>query len=139
MTQKPLTSRRPYLIRALHEWMTDNHQTPHLVVDALSEGVDVPKAYVRDGRIILNVSWTATQGLKLGNDWIEFSARFGGTPAHLRIPARAVLGIYARETGQGMIFQDEGDVDPPPPAPTPPEPAPPAGDDARRARFRVVK
>ncbi len=116
MTATP-TSRRPYLVRAMHEWMTDNGQTPHLVVDAGVDGVEVPSAYVKDGRVILNVSWQATQSLKLGNDFIEFSARFGGVSHHVLVPGRAVLGIYARETGQGMLFQDEeGDTQPPPPA-----------------------
>ena len=84
------TSRRPYLVRAMHEWMTDNRQTPHLVVDAGVAGAEVPKAYVRDGRITLNVSWQATQDLKLGNDWIEFSARFGGVPQQVRLRQEAL-------------------------------------------------
>ena len=100
-------------MRAMHEWMTANNQTPHLVVDAASPAAEVPRAYVRDGRITLNVSWQATQGLKLGNEWIEFSARFGGVAQHVRIPVNSVLGIYARETGQGMLFQDEGEGPPP--------------------------
>jgi stringent starvation protein B len=124
------TSRRPYLVRAMHEWMTDNHQTPHLVVDAGIAGTEVPKAYVREGRITLNVSWQATQGLKLGNDWIEFSARFGGVSQSVRVPVAAVLGIYARETGQGMLFQDDGDAPPPTPGPD---------DTGSRPRLRVVK
>ncbi|HEU0224672.1 MAG TPA: ClpXP protease specificity-enhancing factor [Steroidobacteraceae bacterium] len=124
------TSRRPYLVRAMHEWMTDNRQTPHLVVDARIAGAEVPKAYVRDGRITLNVSWQATQDLKLGNDWIEFSARFGGVPQQVRLPLAAVLGIYARETGQGMLFQDDGEA--PPPAPDP-------DDTGSRPKLRVVK
>ena len=133
MTATP-TSRRPYLVRALHEWMTDNGQTPHLVVDAALEGVSVPQGYAKDGRIILNVSWQATQGLKLGNEAIEFSARFGGVSHHVHVPTRAVLGIYARETGQGMLFQDEDESGPPsgPPATTPPE-------GGKRPRLRVVK
>lgn len=114
----------------MHEWMTDNGQTPHLVVDAGGDGVEIPAAYVKDGRIILNVSWQATQDLKLGNDVIEFSARFGGVAHHVRIPAGAVLGIYARETGQGMLFQDDGDQ--PPPAPDP-------DDTGSRPKLRVVK
>jgi stringent starvation protein B len=124
------TSRRPYLVRAMHEWMTANNQTPHLVVDAGISGAELPKAYVRDGRITLNVSWQATQGLKLGNDWIEFSARFGGVPQQVRVPVAAVLGIYARETGQGMLFQD--DNEPPPPVPGP-------DDIGTRPKLRVVK
>lgn len=126
----PQTSRRPYLVRAMHEWMTANNQTPHLVVDAGINGAEVPKAYVRDGRITLNVSWQATQTLKLGNDWIEFTARFGGVPQQVRVPVAAVLGIYARETGQGMLFQDEGDSPPPVPGPD---------DTGSRPKLRVVK
>ena len=124
------TSRRPYLVRAMHEWMTANNQTPHLVVDAGIVGAELPKAYVRDGRITLNVSWQATQSLKLGNDWIEFNARFGGVPQQVRVPIAAVLGIYARETGQGMLFQDDGDAPPPIPGPD---------DSGPRPKLRVVK
>ncbi|MEX0735674.1 MAG: ClpXP protease specificity-enhancing factor [Steroidobacteraceae bacterium] len=124
------TSRRPYLVRAMHEWMTANNQTPHLVVDASAATAEVPKAYVRDGRITLNVSWQATQGLKLGNEWIEFSARFGGVSQQVRVPIAAVLGIYARETGQGMLFQDEGEA--PPPAAGP-------NDTGTRPKLRVIK
>lgn len=107
-----MSARRPYLIRAMHEWMTDNGQTPHFVVDATVASVDVPNAYVRDGRITLNLSRQATQGLKLGNDWVEFSARFDGVPQQVRVPITAALGIYARETGQGMLFDDEGETPP---------------------------
>ncbi len=133
MTATP-TSRRPYLVRAMHEWMTDNGQTPHLVVDAVAQGVTVPQGYTKDGRIILNVSWQATQGLKLGNEAIEFSARFGGVAHHVHVPTPAVLGIYARETGQGMLFQDEDESGPPSgsPSSTPPE-------GGKRPRLRVVK
>jgi stringent starvation protein B len=122
----------------MHEWMTDNGQTPHLVVDAAVDGIEVPRAYVKDGRIILNASWQATQSLKLGNDAVEFSARFGGAPQLVRLPIAAILGIYARETGQGMLFQDEDG--PAPPAPPPPgSPAAPTGEGERRPRLRVVK
>jgi stringent starvation protein B len=117
----------------MHEWMTDNGQTPHLVVDAGIAGTEVPKSFVRDGRITLNVGWQATQGLKLGNEWIEFSARFGGVPQNVRVPVAAVLGIYARETGQGMLFQDETDATPPPPVPPSPD------DSGSRPKLRVVK
>jgi stringent starvation protein B len=127
------TSRRPYLVRAMHEWMTDNGQTPHLVVDATIDGVDVPASYIKEGRVILNVSWQATQGLKLGNEAIEFSARFGGASHQVRVPGRAVLGIYAKETGQGMLFQDE-ESDSPPPS----EPSPAAGGGSK-PKLRVVK
>lgn len=133
MTANP-SSRRPYLVRAMHEWMTDNGQTPYLIIDAAAAGVEALSAYARDGRIILNVSWQATQGLKLGNDAIEFSARFGGASRQLRIPEQAVLGIYARETGQGMLFQEQEGGEAPPPD----EPGP-AGKPGRKPRLRVVK
>src|SRR5216684_13327 len=118
----PLKPRRPYLLRALHEWITDSGETPHIVVDAAAEGVTVPRQYVKDGKIVLNVSFSATQMLKLGNDFVSFEARFGGAGFAVQVPVRAILGIYARETGQGMIFP-EGDADPdptdsPPAAPT---------------------
>ncbi len=105
--------RRPYLLRALHEWISDSGETPHIVVDAAAEGVTVPRQYVKDGKIVLNVSFSATQMLKLGNDFVSFEARFGGVGFAVQVPVRAILGIYARETGQGMIFP-EGDADPDP-------------------------
>ena len=136
MTANP-TSRRPYLVRAMHEWMTDNGQTPHLVVDASAPDVEVPRGYVKDGKVILNISWQATQGLKLGNDLIEFSARFGGVSHHVRVPAKAVLGIYSRETGQGMLFQEEESGGPPTSPGTPPET--PSTGGGTKPRLRVVK
>ena len=90
-----VTSRRPYLLRAMHEWISDNAQTPHIVVDAQIEGVDVPRQYVKDGKIILNLSHAATSALKMGNEWVEFNARFGGVTRHVKVPLAAVLGIYA--------------------------------------------
>ncbi|HEY7378127.1 MAG TPA: ClpXP protease specificity-enhancing factor [Steroidobacteraceae bacterium] len=129
-----VTSRRPYLLRAMHEWISDNRQTPHLVVDAEAEGVDVPRQYVKDGKIILNVSHHATTGLKLGNESIEFTARFSGAARAVHVPIRAVLGIYARESGQGMIFNDN-DLSPDPSGGKPT----PGPDDGRRPHLKVVK
>jgi stringent starvation protein B len=108
-----VTSRRPYLLRAMHEWMTDNQQTPHLVVDAMGNGVEVPRQFVQDGKIVLNISYHATNGLTMSNEHVEFNARFGGQTHYVRVPIHAIQGIYARETGQGMIFSDE-DAPPPP-------------------------
>jgi len=140
LTETPtLSSRRPYLLRAMHEWLTDNTQTPHLVVDAGVDGVQVPRQYVRDGKIVLNVSYEATSGLLLKNDWVSFGARFGGVAHEVRVPMRAILGIYSRESGQGMVFSDD---DLPPPGETPPSPPSPptsGGDEPRRARLTVVK
>ncbi len=135
--------RRPYLLRALHEWITDSGNTPHIVVDAASESVVIPRQYVKDGKIVLNVSFSATQFLKLGNDFVTFEARFGGTSFSVNVPIKAVLGIYARETGQGMIFP-EGDADPDPDdkSPSPPPSAASTRNSAaeqKRARFKVVK
>jgi stringent starvation protein B len=91
----------------MHEWMTDNNQTPHIVVNAFFEGVSVPAEHVKDGKIILNISESAAHNLKLGNDAVSFRARFGGVPFDVWAPMRSVLGIYARETGQGMIFSHD--------------------------------
>ncbi|MFU8895895.1 MAG: ClpXP protease specificity-enhancing factor [Gammaproteobacteria bacterium] len=105
--------RRPYLLRAMVAWISDNGETPHIVVDASQEGVQVPSQYVTDGKVVLNIGGSATQALNISNDAVEFSARFGGVPFPVYVPVRAVLGIYARESGEGMIFTDtEGD--PPP-------------------------
>lgn len=109
-----MTSRRPYLIRAMHEWMTDNLQTPHLMVNVSIAGVVVPPQYVQEEKIILNVSYSACQNLTMSNERIEFNARFGGQPHHVIVPIQAVLGIYARETGQGMIFAEEDELPPEP-------------------------
>lgn len=128
-----LTSRRPYLLRAMHEWMTDNGQTPHIVVQADAPGVEVPRQYVRDGKIVLNISYGATAALLMKNDLISFNARFSGTPYEVRLPVHAVLGIYARETGEGMVFSDTEE------APSPPEPPKPAGPEDRRRQLKVVK
>ncbi|MGI9270179.1 MAG: ClpXP protease specificity-enhancing factor [Woeseiaceae bacterium] len=105
----PSRSKRPYLIRAMHEWMGDNGHTPHIVVDASVDGVSVPREHVKDGKIILNISETAAHNLKLNNDAISFRARFSGVPFDVWVPMRSVLGIYARETGQGMIFSHDTD------------------------------
>jgi stringent starvation protein B len=122
MAETPVRSRRPYLLRAMHEWISDSNQTPHIVVDASIEGVEVPRQYVQGGKIILNVSSNATSMLSLGNEVVRFRARFGAATYDVSVPIVAVLGIYARETGQGMIFS-EADTSPQPPAP-PSEPAP---------------
>lgn len=108
------TSRRPYLLRAMHEWITDNMQTPYIVVDANEEGVEVPREHVQDGKIILNVSYSAANVLELGNEWVMFQARFSGVSQSIAVPVFAVLAIYSSETGQGLIFEDEDEISPPP-------------------------
>ena len=117
-----MTSTRPYLIRALYEWIEDNGMTPHILVDAESPGVEVPKQHVHDGRIVLNVNHSAVRDLRLGNEWIEFNARFGGVARSLQIPVAAVMAIYARENGQGMAFGDEKSEDDETSPPTQPDP-----------------
>ena len=100
-------SKRPYLIRAMHEWMGDNSHTPHIVVDMSIDGVCVPLEHVKDGKIILNISDSAAHNLKLTNDAVSFRARFSGVAFDVWVPMKSVLGIYARETGQGMIFSHD--------------------------------
>ena len=103
-------------MRAVYEWITDNDLTPQIVVDAQQEQVRVPTAYVRKGRIVLNISPTAVRDLSLGNEWVEFGARFAGTPFDVVVPVRAVLAIMARENGTGMSFPEtHGDRSPPEP------------------------
>ena len=133
-------SRRPYLLRAMHEWMGDAGFTPHVIVDAGRPGVQVPGAYIKDGKIVLNVSMNATQRLKLDNHGIEFDARFGGVVHHVQVPMAAVLGIYARETGEGMVF-NEGEPEGPPPGEAAAPVAPASADkpESRRAKLTVVK
>ena len=114
-----MTSNRPYLIRALYEWITDNGLTAHLLVNAELTDVEVPQQYVHEGRIVININPSAVHGLKLGNEVIEFSARFGGVSRVVRIPALAVMAIYARENGQGMVFSEGHGGNEPPPPPQP--------------------
>lgn len=114
----------------MHEWISDNGQTPHIVVDAAQEGVEVPHEHVKEGKIVLNLSYEATSHLAIGNEVVEFGARFGGSPRQISVPVQAVLGIYARETGQGMIFGSEDQPEPDPDRPR---------DEGGRPRLRVVK
>ncbi len=97
------SSTRPYLLRALHEWCTDSGFTPYVAV-LVDETVQVPMEYVKNGEIVLNVGYDATAGMTLGNEYIEFKARFGGVPRDIIIPINRVMAIYARENGQGMSF-----------------------------------
>ena len=113
-----MTSSRPYLLRAIYEWIVDNGLTPYLLVNADYPDVQVPVEHVNNGKIILNVAPEAVQSLDLGAADVSFNARFGGRPMNLHFPVSAVLAIYARENGRGMVFSDSDDN----PPPNPPEP-----------------
>ena len=130
-----MTSNRPYLIRAMYEWISDNGMTPYLLVDAGHENVEVPRHAVKDGRVVLNVAAQAVVNLELGNQMIRFMARFSGVSQLVQFPVHAVQAIYAQETGQGMMLpQDEGGDSPDP------DPAGGEGDAApKRSHLRVVK
>ncbi|MFV0282789.1 MAG: ClpXP protease specificity-enhancing factor [Castellaniella sp.] len=137
------SSTKPYLIRALHEWCTDNGYTPYLVV-TVDENTVVPLAHVHDGQITLNISHLATNRLTLGNEYIEFESRFNGAVEHLFIPVGAVSAVYARETGAGMGFEVVASQ-PYPGGGDPPEPPTPATlpdddpDTPRPSHLKVVK
>ncbi|MBK1734103.1 ClpXP protease specificity-enhancing factor [Halorhodospira abdelmalekii] len=102
-----MNSSRPYMIRAIYEWIADNDHTPYLLVDATRPDVDAPTEFAEGGRLVLNVSPRAVQGLSMGNEWIAFSARFGGVARSVTLPVGAVIAVYARENGQGMLFGAE--------------------------------
>ncbi len=133
-----MISNRPYLIRALYEWIVDNNLTPHMLVDTANESVEVPRAFVENGRIILNVSPEATHSLVLGNDAINFNARFSGTAMDVHVPVSSVLAIYARENGQGMMF-GEHDETPPDPDPGKSTDKPSAPSQVKRPNLKIVK
>ncbi len=103
-----MTSTRPYLLRALYEWMVDNGLTPHLLVDTKVEQVEVPGQYIENDRIILNITPGAVHDLELGNEFLSFGARFSGKPEQIFVPIKAVMAIYARENGEGMVFSENG-------------------------------
>ena len=125
-----MNSSRPYLIRAIHEWIVDNFMTPYLLVDVEGEGVDVPRQHGQNGKIVLNVSPQAVDGLVLGNEAIGFRARFGDIPTEVYVPIDAVLAIYSRENGRGMVFTEDEDE---------PDPDAPATSPSGRPRLKVVK
>lgn len=104
-----MTSSRPYLLRALYEWIIANQLTPYILVDATAEGAEVPNQYVEDGKIILNISPNAVNQLLISNQLVEFDASFSGRAMHIYAPIKAVMAIYARENGRGMVFNQEED------------------------------
>jgi len=126
-----MTSSRPYLIRAIHEWILDNDMTPHLLVDMEGEGVDVPVQHGQNGKIVLNISPQAVESLVLGNDAIGFRARFGGIATDVFVPVTAVLAIYSRENGRGMVFTEDDSS---------PEPDDDSGSrSTKKPRLKIVK
>lgn len=130
-----MSSSRPYLIRALYEWILDNDSTPYVLVNAGYPGTVVPDGFVEDGQIVLNLSPSAIRHLEMDNERVCFDGRFGGVAQQVWIPAGAVMAIYARETGQGMVFEIETET-PPPDDFTPADEAPkPSG----RPALKVVK
>ncbi|WP_411834285.1 ClpXP protease specificity-enhancing factor [Pseudoxanthomonas mexicana] len=139
-----MTSHRPYLLRALAEWIADNGMTPHLLVDATHAGVQVPASAVKEGKVVLNIAERAVVRLQIDNHAVSFTARFGGVSHPVMVPIAAVLAIYARETGQGMALPEDvgptagpdDDGDPPSPEAPGPDDAPPPG---KRPHLRVVK
>lgn len=120
-------------MRALYEWIVDNDCTPYVLVDATMEGVNVPQQFVKDGQIVLNISPSAVMDLTVSNESMSFNGRFGGVAEDVYVPVAAIVGIYARENGQGMVFEPE--EAPEPPDETPPEPDKPEG----RPSLKIVK
>jgi stringent starvation protein B len=118
-----MTSNRPYLIRAIWQWITDNGLIPYILVDASAEQVEIPRQFVEDGRIVLNIGASAVLDLNMDDEFVSFNARFGGEPMDVFVPVSSVLGIYAKENGQGMLFP-ENEAEPAPPEPETPSPAP---------------
>ena len=109
-----MTSSRPYIVRALYEWIVENHCTPYVLVNAFYEGVEVPQELVKDGQIILNISPSAVQDLSVKDFAIEFQGRFCGLSKQVFVPIQAVMGVYAKENGQGMMFDTDNDCSEPP-------------------------
>jgi len=121
-----MTSSRPYLIRAIYDWLVDNKLTPYMMVDAMNRDVEVPEKYIEDGKIILNVAPMAVREMSMTNANIRFDARFSGITHHITFPTQAVMAVYAFENGRGMVFSDEdddgaGDHSPEPPPGLPPK------------------
>lgn len=136
-----MTSTRPYLIRAFYDWICDNQFTPYLVINAEFSGVVVPKEYVQGGQIVLNIAPMVVTALDLGNEWILFDARFSGKLCHIAVPVRAIMAIYAKENGQGIVFseeEEEGD-DTSQSEPTPTDKSAPKDKSKSRAKLRIIK
>ncbi|MES2719825.1 MAG: ClpXP protease specificity-enhancing factor [Pseudomonadota bacterium] len=129
---------RPYLVRAINEWIIDQGWTPHLLVNAFWPGAQVPEAFVEDGRIVLNINPSAVRELLLNNTEVSFSARFAGVPHWVQVPIGAILGIYARENGEGLFFEED-EYSPDTPGEDAMVPAAPSAAKKARPSLRVVK
>ena len=129
-----MTSNRPYLLRALYQWIADNNMTPHVLVEAGADGVDVPDQAIQKGKVILNIDKAAVRELDLGNDWLTFKARFSGSEHRVTVPIEAVLAIYSKENGQGMMFAQDDGTEPPTDPGTDPDNRP-----AKRPHLKIVK
>ncbi len=137
-----MSSNRPYLLRAMYDWITDNGLTPYLLVDAHQPGVQVPAFAIKDGKVVLNIAMRAVEALDLGDQRVRFQARFSGTSHALSIPLTAVEAIYAQENGQGMMLPPDGVETAAPAAETEPEDSPSPGSDdtpPKRSHLRVIK
>lgn len=141
MTQAPrMGSNRPYLLRALNEWINDNGMTPYLLVDATRDDVQVPAGTAKDGKVVLNIAPRAVAQLMIDNQGVGFMARFGGVSQSVYVPVGAVLAIYAQETGQGMMLPDDGaDVGGDDSPDEPPSGPDSGGEPPKRSHLRVVK
>ncbi|MCK5385570.1 MAG: ClpXP protease specificity-enhancing factor [Gammaproteobacteria bacterium] len=135
-----MTSSQPYLIRAIYDWVIDNGFTPYLLVNAENDYAMIPRDFVEDGKIVLNINPSAISDLQLGNDYIMFNARFSGKAMEVSVPVVAVLAIYARENGQGMMF-DENNTNLPPSPPENPNPPvqPKSPKKSQKPQLKVVK
>jgi stringent starvation protein B len=138
-----MTPNRPYLLRAIYDWISDNGLTPYVLVDAAREGVRVPPQVIKNGQVVLNLAMRAVANLDLGNDWINFQARFSGASHAIHVPMAAVLALYAQENGQGMMFPAEDAGGDPPGSPRP-EPDGPVGESSGKPKLgpphlRIVK
>lgn len=127
-----MNSSRPYIMRALYEWIVDNEMTPYVLVDASIDGVMVPQQFVKDNQIVLNISPDAVVELSISNESVSFNGRFGGVATDIFAPVAAVVGIYARENGQGMVFDPEDNL-------TPPDDTTPSPDKPERPSLKIVK
>lgn len=132
-----MQSSRPYLIRALYQWILDNHCTPHILVNTNYPGVIVPPGFAEDGKVVLNISPSAARNLLIDQKTIGFESRFGGVAHNLCIPNTAVLGIYARENNQGMFFEDPKDLAEKANPTPPPDNSPPTS--PKRPKLTLVK